>query len=119
MDKVKYYEKLHNDLSIQFNISVEAIETIRSFALGPQKLTRGQIILWVKKRIENAGISIQHRNEPIHNCPNCKHLKKVEYKVQSTTTKKFKKLQEIYLFMQRADEQAWKDMTFGKFNEKN
>lgn len=113
MTKDEYFANIHNKISRELGVSVEAIVRIRSFALGRQKLSRGQIVLWVKDKLSLSGKVIKFTNDPIHDCSDCKHLQKVKHILAGgTISAKTKTYQEIHDFIIKATESEWKDMIY-------
>jgi len=112
MNHPDYYEELHMRIGGDLKISPKVVEMIRSYALGPLKLTRGQIIIRLKKKIDSSGKVLETINEKKHDCPDCTHIVKRKHITAGTPSTKIKLYQEVLRFIHDATESDWKDVIY-------
>lgn len=106
MTKEEFWNLKHTELAMRFDVRNKTIKLLRSFAVG-QKLTRGQIILWINKQIAKTRRFIP--------CDKCDGTGKLFFEPNPKIEH-----QEALDLVARATEQDWKDITFDyKYTEKH
>lgn len=117
--KREYFDGIHQKLSEEFGISPLLVEFIRTLAIG-RRLSRGQIILLCKEKlfVQAPMLKKQYQIIKQHECEHCKHITKIPSStpkpvlIEKAVSGKTAKYKETIKFMERADEQTWKDITF-------